>query len=86
MNQRKKQRVARRRDLAASSPASKQDRDWKTTEQLAKRYQLSIRMIAYMAKDGTLPYYKIGNAVRFNPLECDQAMKAFRRASRFDET
>lgn len=37
-----------------------------------------------MAKDGTLPYYKIGHAVRFNPAECDAAMKAFRRASHFD--
>jgi hypothetical protein len=85
MNQRKKWRVDRRRGLAASSPTSKQDRSWETTEQLAKRYQLSIRMIAYMAKDGTLPHYKIGHALRFDPLECDQAMKAFRRASIFDE-
>lgn len=59
-------------------------KDWKTIKQMAERYQLSVRMIAYLAADRTLPSYKIGHALRFDPVECDQAMRAFRRNSRFD--
>ena len=58
---------------------------WKTTVEMARRYQLSIRTIAYLVADGVLPVYKVGRAVRFDPLECDHAMKAFRRASQFDD-
>ena len=59
--------------------------NWKTTAQIARRYQLSMRTIAYLVQDCVLPVYKVGRAVRFNPLECDQAMKAFRRNSKFDD-
>lgn len=59
---------------------------WKTIKQMARRYQVSVRTIANMTADGRLPHYKIGRSVRFAPLECDQAMRAFRRASHFDPT
>jgi hypothetical protein len=52
---------------------------------MADRYQLSIRTIAYLTEDRILPCYKIGRSVRFDPAECDRALKAFRRASRFDD-
>jgi excisionase family DNA binding protein len=60
------------------------EESWRTIQQMAARYQLSIRMIAYMAEDGRLPYYKVGHSVRFDPAECDKAMRAFRRASKYD--
>ena len=52
---------------------------------MAGRYHLSIRMIAYLVEDRILPVYKIGHAVRFNTVECDLAMRAFRRTSKFDD-
>jgi excisionase family DNA binding protein len=64
--------------------ARKAGKHWKTTAEISDRYRLSIRTIAYMAADGILPYYKIGRAVRFDPSECDTAMKAFRRGYRRD--
>lgn len=51
---------------------------------MAERYQLSIRAIAYLVEDRVLPVYKIGRAVRFDPVECDLAMRVFRRNSKFD--
>lgn len=58
---------------------------WKTAKQMANRYQLSIRTVAYLVEDRILPVYKIGHCLRFNPVECDMAMRAFRRSSKFDE-
>lgn len=60
------------------------ERRWLTIEQIAARYQLSVRTIANMMDDGRLPFYKVGRAIRFDPVECDRAMRAFRRASKFD--
>jgi hypothetical protein len=59
---------------------------WLTVEQLATRYQISVRKIWYLAEDGTLPYYKCGHFTRFAWNECDLAMRAFRRASKFDSS
>jgi len=61
------------------------DQSWKTIQQMADRYQVSIRTIANMMEDGRLPYYKIGRAVRFDMAECDRALRAFRRASQFGD-
>jgi len=60
------------------------ERRWMTIEQIAARYQLSTRTIANMMADGRLPYYKVGRAIRFDPEECDCAMRVFRRSSKFD--
>jgi len=57
---------------------------WKTAKQMANRYHLSIRAIAYLVEGRVLPVYKIGRAVRFDPAECDLAMRVFRRNSKFD--
>jgi hypothetical protein len=57
---------------------------WKTIVEMARRYGISDRMVAYLAEDRILPTYKIGRAVRFDPKECDIAMRLFRRASKFD--
>ena len=64
---------------------AKSEQTWKTIQQMAARYQLSVRAIAYMTEDGRLPYYKIGHSVRFDPAECDKAMRAFRRASKYED-
>jgi excisionase family DNA binding protein len=69
-------------DPGRSQAAPKQR--WMTIEQIAARYQLSVRTIANMMEDGRLPYYKVGRSIRFDPEECDLAMRAFRRASKFD--
>lgn len=52
---------------------------------MAARYQVSVRAIFYMAENGRLPYYKIGRSLRFHPAECDEAMRVFRRASKYGE-
>lgn len=57
---------------------------WKTRHQMAARYQVSVRTIGYWCDAGTLPFYKRGRVVRFHPQECDDAMKAFRRKSRWE--
>jgi hypothetical protein len=57
---------------------------WLTVEQLSERYQLSVRMVFYLVADAILPAFKVGHALRFDPAECDLAMRAFRRASKFD--
>ncbi len=84
VKQTQKPRLKGRRN--SNSPGSTSPSGWQTFEEIANRYHLSIRMIAYLAEDGILPCYKVGHAVRFNPVECDQAMRAFRRASKFDES
>jgi hypothetical protein len=56
----------------------------KTRHQMAARYQVSVRTIGYWVQDGTLPVYQRGAVVRFNPHECDEALKAFRRKSRWE--
>jgi len=61
------------------------EQSWKTIQQMADRYQVSMRTIANMMEDGRLPYYKIGRVVRFNLAECDRALRAFRRASQFGD-
>ncbi len=76
------ERVFMPRKKVAGVP--KAGKHWMTTAEISGRYRLSIRTIAYMAADGILPYYKIGRAVRFDPSECDTAMKVFRRGYRRD--
>jgi hypothetical protein len=61
------------------------DQQWITIEEIAARYQLSIRKIFYLVAEGVLPAFKVGHALRFDPAECDLAMRAFRRASQFDD-
>ena len=73
------ERITLRRSKTARS-----EQRWKTAKQMAARYQLSVRMIAYLTADGVLPCYKVGHALRFDPAECDLAMKVFRRGSHFD--
>lgn len=80
----KPRQTLRRTNPTLERMKAKPEQRWKTTKQLAARYQLSVRMIAYLTTDGVLPCYKVGHTLRFDPVECDEAMKAFRRASRFD--
>jgi len=83
MRAERKNNCAEANALSSEGPATPQQL-WLTADQLAARYQISVRKIWYMAEDGTLPYYKCGHFTRFAPLECDLAMRAFRRSSKFD--
>ena len=57
---------------------------WLTREQMAIRLRVSVRTIDYWTEDGTLPVYKKGRVVRYDPGECVVALQAFRRKSRFE--
>jgi excisionase family DNA binding protein len=50
---------------------------WLTREQIARRYQVSIRSVDYWIEDRRLPHYRLGRLVRFDPAECDVALRAF---------
>ena len=50
--------------------------------QIAARYSVSRRTIESWMKRGILPYYRIGNVVRFAPGECDGALQRFHRGNR----
>lgn len=70
---------------AASSVTNLEDDIWLTREQMALRLRVSIRTIDYWTEDRTLPVYKKGRVVRYDPMECVKALQAFRRKSRFEE-
>jgi excisionase family DNA binding protein len=57
---------------------------WLTREQMATRLRVSVRTIDYWTEDGTLPVYKKGRVVRYDPGECSVALQAFRKKSRFE--
>lgn len=78
--------AAKSRPVAAAAETSvtPEPQLLKTRHQMAARYQVSVRTIGYWCDDGTLPFYKRGGVVRFSPRECDDAMKAFRRKSRWE--
>jgi excisionase family DNA binding protein len=72
---------------SASSPkpvVNTQSEVWLTREQMAIRLRVSVRTIDYWTEDGTLPVYKKGRVVRYDPVECAVALQAFRKKSRFE--
>ena len=79
-------KAANAKPIAAAAEASvtPEPQLLKTRHQMAARYQVSVRTIGYWCTDGTLPFYKHGGVVRFHPQECDDALKAFRRKSRWE--
>jgi len=64
-------------DANAQSPAVDCLKYWMTRKQIAARYQVSLRCVDTWKADGRIPSYKIGHLVRFNPAECDQALRKF---------
>ena len=78
--------TAKSRPVVAAAEASvtPEPQLLKTRHQMAARYQVSVRTVDYWCEDGTIPFYKHGAVVRFNPQECDDAMQAFRRKSRWE--
>ena len=74
------------RPVAAAAEASvtPEPQLLKTRHQMAARYQVSVRTVDYWCEDGTIPFYKRGAVVRFHPEECDVALRAFRRKSRWE--
>jgi hypothetical protein len=59
---------------------------WLTKKQIARRYNLSERQIDYLREKKVLPYFVVpSRCIRFDPSECDQAMKKFRRNGESEE-
>lgn len=53
---------------------------WLNKKAIAERYSLSERQIDYLREKGVLPFYVVpSRCIRFDPKECDVAMKRFRR-------
>jgi hypothetical protein len=53
---------------------------WLTKKQIALRYNMSERQIDYLREKGILPYYVVpSHCIRFDPQECDLAMRKFKR-------
>ena len=79
-------KAANSKPVAAAADASvtPEPQLLKTRHQMAVRYQVCVRTIGYWCDAGTLPFYKHGGVVRFHPQECDDALKAFRRKSRWE--
>lgn len=71
--------------MLKAKPVSGSEARLQTIDQLAARYQLSVRMIAYLLADDIFPAYKIGGALRFDPVECDIAMRSFRKRCVYDD-
>lgn len=49
---------------------------------IAQRYDVSPRTIQEWMEQGKLPFHKIGYMVRFDPEECDRALKRFEQRPR----
>jgi excisionase family DNA binding protein len=43
--------------------------------ELSAHLRLSLRTIDNLLKSGTLPYFKVGKAIRFDPAEVESAMR-----------
>lgn len=66
----------------ASLPSSSElpGKGWLTKKQIAERYNISPRQVDYLREKGVLPVYVVpARCIRFDPSECDIAMKKFRR-------
>jgi excisionase family DNA binding protein len=51
-----------------------------TTEEIAKRYRVSVRKVLYMVDDGKLPAIKFGGrCFRFNVKDCDRALRKLQK-------
>lgn len=51
---------------------------WRTKRQIADYYGCDVRTITNFMRRRILPYVKTGRFVRFNIIECDQAMERFK--------
>ena len=56
---------------------------WLTREQMSVRLGVCIRTIDHWVEEGTLPCFKHGGVVRFDPDDCDAALRKFYRRSRW---
>jgi excisionase family DNA binding protein len=55
---------------------------WLTRKQLAKRYNVSVRCVDYWVEARRVPVFRIGRVVRFDPRECDEALRSYRIPNR----
>ena len=62
------------------APPAPEDTGWFTEKEIAERYNMSERQIDYLREKKVLPYYVVpSRCIRFDPKECDRAMKKFGR-------
>ena len=57
---------------------------WKTKREIAAHFQCNVRTITKLMKGRILPFVKIGRLVRFDVVECDQALEKYKFKSQFD--
>lgn len=46
-------------------------------QEIAKRYQISVRQVTNLMRRRILPFVKVGRMVRFNTQSCDKALMQF---------
>ena len=67
-----------------STTESTRPKDWKTKREIAAHFKCSVRTITSLMRRRILPYVKNGRLLRFDTVDCDRAMEAFRSESMFD--
>jgi hypothetical protein len=62
-------------------PLPETDIRLKNRAQIAARYEISVRLVDQLKRLGVLPFYKLSKrAIRFDPEECDVAIRRWRVA------
>ena len=56
----------------------------KTKWEIAAHFQCNVRTATKLMKGRILPFVKIGRWVRFDVVDCDQAMEKYEFKNRFD--
>jgi hypothetical protein len=76
--------IASELSLERATPLAREEK-WKTLEQMAARYQVPVRILGDLVAEGCLPHYALGNCLRFEPEECDLALKILRQNAQLPE-
>jgi excisionase family DNA binding protein len=50
---------------------------WRTREQIAEHFSVSVRTVANLQRRRVLPFCKVGRLVRFNLDDCEKALLKF---------
>ena len=70
--------VDRGSNMTAMSNTEQENRRLLNKREIARRYGVSERTIQEWMGNGTIPFYKPGYLVRFDPGECDSALGRFK--------
>ena len=73
--------------IHANGPKRKQSgmasRNWRTKQQIADHFTCSYRSVGNLMRRRILPYFKLGNLVRFDLAECERIMVQTKSKSAF---